>query len=72
MKHNFARGWGGRFKDMVFNPLFNNISVVSWQSVFIGGGNRIKPQTCRMIILSCGPMLKGIIFLKKHTRGYFT
>ena len=42
--------------------------VVSWRSVFLGGGNRIKPQTCRMIILSCGPMLKGIIFiLKKNT-----
>ena len=28
---------------MVFNATFNNISVtcISWQSVFIGGGNRI-------------------------------
>jgi hypothetical protein len=25
---------------MVFNTTFNNISVVSWQSSFIGGGNR--------------------------------
>ena len=24
---------------MVFNATFNNISVISWQSVFIGGGN---------------------------------
>ena len=32
---------------MVFNATFNNISVISWQSVFIGGGNRRKPPTCR-------------------------
>ena len=25
---------------MVFNATFNYISVISWQSVFIGGGNR--------------------------------
>ena len=25
---------------MVFNATFNNISVISWRSVFIGGGNR--------------------------------
>jgi hypothetical protein len=24
---------------MVFNATFNNISVISWWSVFIGGGN---------------------------------
>jgi hypothetical protein len=35
---------------MVFNTTFNNISVISWQSVFIGGGNWStlgKPLTCR-------------------------
>ena len=35
---------------MVFSALFNNISVRSWQSVFICGGNRStwrKPPTCR-------------------------
>ena len=34
----------------VFNATFNNISVISWRSVFIGGGNRRirrKPPTCR-------------------------
>ena len=35
---------------MVFNATFNNISVISWQSIsFIGGGNRStrrKPPTC--------------------------
>ena len=25
---------------MVFNATFNNISVISWRSVFVGGGNR--------------------------------
>ena len=40
-------GW---FRFMVFNATFNNISVISCQSVFIGGGNRStqrKPSTCR-------------------------
>ena len=35
---------------MVFNATFKNISLISWWSVFIGGGNRStqrKPQTCR-------------------------
>ena len=35
---------------MVFNTTFNNISVMLWRSVFIGGGNRRtrrKPPTCR-------------------------
>jgi hypothetical protein len=35
---------------MVFNATFNNISVISWRSVFISGGNRStqwKPLTCR-------------------------
>jgi hypothetical protein len=40
----------GFFCLMVFHATFNNISVISWQSVFIGGGNRrIRriPLTCR-------------------------
>ena len=35
---------------MVFNATFNNISVISWRTVLIGGGiriNRRKPPTCR-------------------------
>jgi len=35
---------------MVFNATFNNISVISWQSVFIAGGKRNtrrKTTTCR-------------------------
>jgi len=35
---------------MVFNATFNNISAISWQSVFIAGGKRNtrrKPTTCR-------------------------
>jgi hypothetical protein len=33
---------------MVFSATFNNISAISWRSVFIGGGNRTrrKPPTC--------------------------
>ena len=31
-------GWFDWF--MVFNATFNNISVISWQSVLFGGGNR--------------------------------
>ena len=34
----------------VFNATFNNIPVISWRSVFIGGGNwriRRKPPICR-------------------------
>jgi hypothetical protein len=40
-----SRAWS-----MAFNTTFNNISVISWQSVFIGGENRSarrKPLTCR-------------------------
>ena len=40
----------GRERGMVFNTTFNNISVISWQSVFIGGGNQStqrKPPTCQ-------------------------
>ena len=29
---------------MVFNATFNNISVISWQSVFIGGGKTEYPE----------------------------
>jgi hypothetical protein len=35
---------------IVFNATFNNISVISWLSCFIGGGNRStrrKSPTCR-------------------------
>jgi len=34
---------------MVFNTTFNNSSVISWRSIYIGGGNRStrrKPLTC--------------------------
>ena len=34
---------------MVFNTTFNNISVIMWQSVLLGGGNwsaQRKPPTC--------------------------
>ena len=37
-------------KFMVINATFNNISAISWQPVFIGGGNRStrrKLPTCR-------------------------
>jgi len=37
------------FGFMEFNATFNNISVISWRSVFIGGRNRSTrriPQTC--------------------------
>jgi hypothetical protein len=40
----------GKWGVMVFNATFNNISVISWRPVFIGGGNRStrrKPPTCR-------------------------
>jgi len=46
-----ALGWvehHGRV--VVFNDTFNNISVILWQSVLLGGGNRStrrKPPTCR-------------------------
>ena len=36
---------------MVINATVNNISVISWLSVFYGGGNRStqrKPLICRM------------------------
>jgi len=39
---------------MVFNATFNNISAISWQSLFIGGGNRsarINPPPCSNQIL---------------------
>jgi len=35
---------------MVFNAIFNNISVIWWRSVLFGGWNRRtrrKPPTCR-------------------------
>jgi len=34
----FLKRYGGGV--MVFNATFNNISVISWWSVLIGGGNR--------------------------------
>ena len=37
---------------MVLNATFNNISVISWGSVFIGGGNRRKLPTCRTSLTS--------------------
>ena len=39
-----------RVRVMVFNTTFNNISVISWRSVILGGENRStwrKPLTCR-------------------------
>ena len=56
---------------MVFNATFNNISVISWRSVLLGGGNRttrrIRP-TCRKSltnfitynVVSSRPHLDGI------------
>jgi len=38
---------------MVFNVTFNNISVILWQIVIIGGGNRStrrNPPTCRKLL----------------------
>jgi hypothetical protein len=38
-----------RIRVMKFNTAFNNISVISWQSVLFGGGNRSterKQLTC--------------------------
>jgi hypothetical protein len=35
------------FVCLFVNATFNNISVISSRSVFIGGGNRGKPPTCR-------------------------
>jgi len=37
---SFYVQWFDWFGFMVFNATFNNISVISWRSVFIGGGNR--------------------------------
>jgi hypothetical protein len=40
--------WG--YRDMVFNASFNNISVISWQLIYLGGGKRSilrKTPTCR-------------------------
>jgi len=47
IQKNWSIGFFGWF--MVFYATFNNISVISWRSVLIGGGNRStlgKPQTC--------------------------
>ena len=41
-KQNFQNG----VRAMVFNVTFNNISVISWQSSFIGGGNREYLEKC--------------------------
>ena len=42
---------------MVFNATFNNISVISWRSISIGGGNRRKPPTCRKSLTNYHIML---------------
>jgi hypothetical protein len=34
---------------MVLNAIFNNISVISWRSVFIGGGNRGPGESHRSV-----------------------
>jgi hypothetical protein len=47
MQRNIPSGLG--VSVMVFNATFNNISVISWQSVLFGGGNRSterKQLTC--------------------------
>ena len=52
---------------MVFNATFNNISVISWRSVFIGGGNRStprKPLTCRKSLTNFIALNASIIFLR--------
>ena len=44
-----------RFRFMVFNVTFNNISVISWRSVLMVEGNRSawrKPLTCRKSLTS--------------------
>jgi hypothetical protein len=41
--------WCWRVRVMVFNAILNNISAISWRSVFISGGNqrtRRKQSTC--------------------------
>ena len=63
-------GLRGRISVMVFNATFSNISVISWWSVFIGGGNRStwrKPPTCGNSltnlshnVVSSTPHLSGI------------
>jgi hypothetical protein len=40
---------------MEFNTIYSKISVISWRSVLIGGGNRSirrKPPTCRKSLTS--------------------
>ena len=52
---------------MVFNATFNNISAISWQASFIGGGNwsmRRKPPTCRKSLTT----LYHIMLYRVHPR----
>jgi hypothetical protein len=55
-----------RVRVIVFSSTFNNISVISWRSVCIGGENRSsqwKPQTCRKSLTIYFLFLKYLFFL---------
>ena len=50
---------------IVFNTTLSNISVISWATSFIGGGNQStwrKPPTCRKSLTNFIPMLYPVHF----------
>jgi len=45
--HNLNNVHDEHIEKRVRIMVFNNISVISWRSVFFGGGNWRKPPPCR-------------------------
>jgi len=69
--HDYLGGGGVGLGLWYLTPLFQQYFSCVVAISFIGGGNRIRAQTCRMIILSYGPMFKSILFKrKKHMSGF--
>jgi hypothetical protein len=71
-RRRFSRAWKLlvlRLKNTVKRTAFNNISVISWRSVFIGGGiwrTRRRPPACHWQTLSHTVVHLALIEIRTH------